>query len=246
MSIDLPTAPPRRTVRATAGWMLNLHLHLAAWFWGIAAVVLTTAIVIISRFDAPEHSVVAFSRQAALWFPFSMFIAVTAAYLPVHVAAGLTRRALSLGTLVAAVVMGAVYAVVFDGLLLTERTVFDALGWRWEVLGDLVPYAADSNAFLVASGLTFGVAYISGLLVFMTYQRVGGWWGTLALPLTAGPVFVVSALFSQDTGPFSTAEWLGGGQPLLVATAATVLIAAAMAFAFDRLTRGAAVPTRTF
>ena len=52
--------------------------------------------------------------------------------------------------------------------------------------------------------LTFVVAYLSGLLVGITYQRAGGWWGTLALPLTVGPILVVSALFAQDAGPFST------------------------------------------
>ena len=98
---------------------------------------------------------------------------------------------------------------------------------------------------LVSTTLLFVVAYVSGLLVGMTYQRVGGWWGTLALPLTAGPVLLVFALFAQDAGPFSTSAWFGGDQPLLVASAATLLIAGAMAFAFDRLTRGASVPNRT-
>ena len=235
----------RRTVRATAGWMLTVHLYIAAWFWAIAVVVLALAFVVIHQVGAADYSIVAFSRQAAIWLPFSMFIGVTAAYLPVHVATGLTRRTLSLGALVAAVVTGAVYGLVFAVLLLIERAVFGALGWQWRVIDDVVWSGAEVPEFLVASCLTFVVAYISGLLVCLTYQRVGGWWATLALPLTAGPIFLVSALFAQDTGPFATAGWLGGGQPVLVATSVSVLVAAAMAFAFDRLTRGAAVPTRT-
>jgi len=245
MSIDLTAAPPRRTVRATAAWMLTVHLYVAAWFWALAIVVVGLAIVVINLLGQVSTSIVAFSQQGALWFPFSMFIGVTAAYLPVHVAAGLTRRTMSLGALIAAVVTGLVYGAVFGALLLIERALFGALGWHWRILDSVS--AADTGAldFVVASALTFVVAYVSGLLVCLTYQRVGGWWGTLALPLTAGPIFAVSALFARDTGPFSTATWFGGAQPLLVATVVTVVLVAAMGLVFDRLTRGAAVPTRT-
>jgi len=243
MSIDVSTAPDRRSVRATAAWMLTTHLYLAVWFWGIAIVVLTLVIVAIDQLGTLQNSVVAFSRQGAIWFPFSMFVAITAAYLPVHVATGLTRRTFARGALVAAVVIGLLYGVVYTTLLYIERTVFDALDREWQILEDLVPYAGDSFAFLVASCLTFVVAYVSGLLVCITYQRFGGWWGTLAIPLTVGPIFLVGALFSQDTGPFATADWLGGGQPVLVTSLVAVLVVAVMAFVFDRLTRGAAVPT---
>ena len=85
MSVDVPAAPTRRTVRATAEWMLTVHLYLAAWFWGIAIVVLILVILVINQVGTVENNVVAFSRQGAIWFPFSMFIAITAAYLPVHV-----------------------------------------------------------------------------------------------------------------------------------------------------------------
>jgi hypothetical protein len=245
MSIATTPVPTRRTVRATAEWMLTVHLFIAACFWGIAIVVLTLVIVIIDQVGAASTSVVAFSRQAAIWLPFSMFIGVTAAYLPVHVASGLTRRVLSLGALVAAVVTGLVNGVVFAVLLVIERAVFGALGWEWNVVDDVVWSGAEVPEFFVASCFTFVVAYVSGLLVCLTYQRLGGWWATLALPLTAGPIFVVSALFSQNTGPFATAGWLGGGQPVVVAVTGSVLIGATMAFVFDRLTRGVPVPSRT-
>ena len=70
-----------------------------------------------------------FARQGAIWFPFSVFIAITAAYLPVHVAAGLTRR-----TPLARVrssppsARASSTGVVFDGLLLVERAVFGGAG----------------------------------------------------------------------------------------------------------------------
>ncbi|WP_315095447.1 hypothetical protein [uncultured Cellulomonas sp.] len=238
------TVPDLRPVRSTATWALQVHLYLAAWFWGIALVVVTLALVVINQVGQVENSVLAFGRQGAIWFPFSMFIAITAAYLPVHVATGLTRRALSLGLLVAAVVTGLVYGLVFYALLQVERAVFGALGWQWRNLEGMSPDFDDPTALLVSATLTFVAAYVSGLLVCIVYQRAGGWWGTLALPLTAAPILLVSALFAQDAGPFSTSEWFGGDRPLLAASAATLLIVAAMAVAFDRLTRGASVPSR--
>ena len=123
--------------------------------------------------------------------------------------------------------------------------MFDALGWRWRFVEGLSPENASAFTLLVSSVMLFLVAYVSGLLVAISYQRGGGWWGTLALPLTAGPILLVSALFAQDAGPFSTSEWFGGERPLLLASAATLVIAAVMAVAFDRLTRGASVPNRT-
>ncbi|MET0789472.1 MAG: hypothetical protein ABWY33_09530 [Cellulomonas sp.] len=247
MTIDTARTrtPGRSSVGATARWLLTMHLYLAMWFWVIVVVVATGALVVIDQVGTVQNSILAFARQGAIWFPFAVFIAITAAYLPVHVAAGLTRRSLALGSIVSAAGTALANGIVFGGLLLLERAVFDALGWRWRILDEVSPSAVDAWTFVVVNVLTFLVAYVSGLLVCLTYQRVGGWWATLALPLTAGPIFVVAALLAQDTGPFDTAGWLGGGQPLLVASALSLLIVAAMAFAFDRLTRGASVPSRT-
>ena len=55
------------------------------------------------RRRAVDASVVQYGTQVAIWFPFSVFIGLTLAYLPVHVASGLTRQALSRGSLLAAV-----------------------------------------------------------------------------------------------------------------------------------------------
>ena len=245
MSVDTARRPSNRSVRSTASWLLWMNLYLAAWFWGIAIVVAVGALAVINQVGDVNNSVLAFARQGAIWFPFSVLIAITAAYLPVLVAAGLTRRSLALGSLVSATGMALVYGAVYTGLLLVERAVFDALGWRWRFLESLSPENADSLTLFVSSTMLLLTAYVSGVLVAICYQRVGGWWGTLALPFTAGPILLVSALFSEDAGPFSTSAWFGGDKPLLLASAATLLITAVMAFAFDRLTRGASVPSRT-
>lgn len=245
MSTDTVRRPTTSSVRATATWLLWMNLYLAAWFWGLAIVVVTAALLLINQVGEVNNSVLAFARQGALWFPFSVLIAMTAAYLPVHVAAGLTRRSLALGSLVAATGTAVVYGTVFSGLLQVERAIFGALGWQWRILEDLTPAQEEPVTMWISTTLLLVVGYISGVLVGITYQRVGGWFGTLALPLTVGPVLLVFALFAVDAGPFATSGWFGGEQPLLVACLATLLIAGAMAFAFDRLTRGASVPHRT-
>ena len=245
MSIDTARLPARSSVRATASWLLGMNVYLAAWFWGMAIVVVTAAIVVITVVGEVNMSIMAFARQGAVWFPFSVLIAITAAYLPVHVAAGLTRRSLALGSLVAALGTALVYSAAYCGLMLVERAVFGALDWQWRIFDDVPLASTDIATMLVSTVLLLVVADVSGLLVGISYQRLGGWWGTLALPLTAGPVVLAFAIFEVDAGPFSTSEWFGGARPLLVASLATLLIAGAMAFAFDRLTRGASVPNRT-
>lgn len=245
MTIDTARRPTRSSTRATATWLLWMNLYLAAWFWGLAVIVAAGALVVINQVGEVNNSVLAFARQGAVWFPFSVLIAITAAYLPVHVASGLTRRSLAAGSLLAAAATAVVYSVVYSGLLVAERAVFGAFGWTWKVLDDLNLPTTDIPTFLVSTTLLLLVAYVSGLLVAITYQRAGGWWGTLALPLTAGPILLVFALLSQDAGPFSTSSWFGGTQPLAVAAPASLLIAALMAFAFDRLVRGASVHART-
>lgn len=245
MTIVTARRPTHSSTRATATWLLWMNLYLAAWFWGLAVIVVAGALVVINQVGEVNNSVLAFARQGALWFPFSVLIATTAAYLPVHVAAGLTRRSLARGALIAATGTALVYATAFSGLLLVERAVFGALGWQWRILEDLTPAQEDPLMMYLSTALLLVVGYVSGPLVAITYQRVGGWYGTLALPLTVGPVLLVFAVFELDAGPFATSGLLGGEQPLLVACAAALLIAAVMAFAFDRLTRGASVPNRT-
>ncbi|MEZ0446997.1 hypothetical protein [Cellulomonas sp. ICMP 17802] len=244
MSIDTvrTRVPGRSSVGATARWLLGMYLYLAAWFWVIVVVAAIGALVVIDQVGTVQNSILAFARQGALWFPFALFIAVTAAYLPVHVAAGLTRRSLALGSILAAVCTALANGIVFGGLLLLERAVFGALGWRWRILDDLVPSPVDAGTFLLSTTLTFLVAYVSGLLVCIAYQRMGGWWATLALPLTAGPIFLVTALLAPEAGPFGR---VGGAQPLLVGAALSLLVSAVLAVAFDRLVRGASVPART-
>ena len=239
----LGTPVRRGPVDLTARWFLTAQARVARWFWTIAVVVSVLAIAIYAlAADQVTTSVVAFGRQAIMWVPFSVFIGLTAVYLPVHVASGLTRRSLSRGSLVGALVTALLYGGGYALLLVAERATYAAFGWQWKIaegvtvnVGSSVAYLV---AFLVANAVTLVVAYVSGLLVAAVYLRGGGWWGTLTLPLTVGPLLVLSSLLGWGTGLF------GGVRGLLLGSLLALVAAAVLALVYDVLVRGARVPTK--
>ena len=138
MSIDTARVPTRSSVRATATWVLWMNLYLAGWFWLMAVIVITAALVVITVVGEVNTSIVAFARQGAVWFPFSVLIAITAAYLPVHVG-GRSDPALPLVRV--ADRRGRhgprVRRRCSPGCSCVERAVFAAFGWQWRILDDI-------------------------------------------------------------------------------------------------------------
>lgn len=229
----------RGPVDLTARWYLYTQVRVARWFWGIGSLGVAVAIAVYATVaDTVDTSVVQYAMQAAIWFPFSVFIGLTLAYLPVHVSSGLTRRTLVRGSLLAALGTTAVYGAGFAALLMLEKAVYSAFGWHWAI-GGVAPGAAATAGYVGATTATFLVANVSGLLLGMVYLRCGGWWGTLMLPVTAGPVVVLTGLLAQQTGP-----WGSGTTGLLRTSLLAVVIAAVMAVVYDRLARGARVPPK--
>ncbi|WP_426593368.1 hypothetical protein ACPPVS_16785 [Cellulomonas sp. McL0617] len=239
MTTTTVPAVRRGPVDLTARWYLAAQLRVARWFWGIGALVAAVAIAFYATVATTvDTSVVQYGMQAAIWFPFSVFIGLTLAYLPVHVASGLTRRTLARGSLLAAAGTTGVYGGAFAVLLLVEKAVYAAFGWHWAV-GGVAPGAVATAGYIGANVATFLVSNVSGLLVGMIYLRLGGWWGTLTLPVTVGPVVALTALLAQDAGP-----WGDGAGGLLLTSVLALVVAAVMAVVYDRLTRGARVPPK--
>ncbi|WP_028049690.1 hypothetical protein [Cellulomonas sp. URHD0024] len=220
----------RGPVDLTARWFLATQLRVALWFWGIAVVVSTIAVAIYATVaDVVERGVVQFGMQALVWLPMSFFIGTALTSVPVQVASGLTRRALARGALVAAIGTGIGYGAAYAVLMSAERAVYGAFGWHWSVGVD----GATPAAFLIACATTFVASNVSGLLVGIVYLRGGGWWGTLTLPLTVGPVVALTAMVA-------TAD----AQLLFLLSGIGILVAMLTAIALDRLVRGAAVPPK--
>ncbi|TQL02824.1 hypothetical protein [Cellulomonas sp. SLBN-39] len=240
-SLPLPArvpSPARHALRMP----LTLTVTLGAWFWVVVLVGATVGTVVAARVaGSVDVAVIAFARQGAIWFPFSLTIALVATYLRVHVAAGMTRRSFVRATLVAALVVGTGHTVVMTVLVLAERALHGALGWDARITDTLLPGPhATVGALLAELGPVLVLANLSGLLVGIVYLRTGGWWGTLALPLTVGPLLLAQALNGTDDG------LLRGLPEASVAPAhvlGTALLGAAVAAAYAVLVRGATVRT---
>lgn len=227
-------SPEYRTVR----YLVRMHARLAAWIVGIMAVVVVLALIIWDRIGVVDQSVVQFARQGVMiWFPFSLGVITATTLLPIHVATGMTRRSFARATLVGAVAMASLYAVALSVLLQLERLAFASLGWEHGISVGSALFTDSAQVGLVAADF-FGVTLVgqlAGLLCGIAYYRAGGWWGTLALPLTTGPVFVFLWLAGVRPGSAAFAldlAWRG-------AFGAAVLIA--IATAYSVLVRRAAI-----
>ncbi|UZN02826.1 hypothetical protein [Cellulomonas sp. S1-8] len=235
-------APPpaqrrRRGPVAHTVHRLGRHALLyLVWFWAVVLPFFVVFSLVLARIHGElDAAVVLYSRQGAIWFPFAYAITVVAAYQRVHVAAGMTRRTFARATLVVAAGTGLAYAAVLTALAALERELHHAVGWGWRVADAvLADEGSPAGLLLTELTLTFVVAQVSGLLVGVVYQRVGGWWGTLALPLTVGPIPLVLALLGgfadvpagRDSWA-AAAPWLLGC--VLVITLAAVAYAAVTA-----------------
>lgn len=227
----------RSPVARSTRTMTRFLVHQAWWYLGIVLVLALGTYAVMLAIDEPTVSVVQFGRQSATWYPFAIAVLLASAHLPAHVAVGMTRASFVRGALLAALVMGAFYTAVFTGAMALEGVVYDAAGWQHRIT-DTSWFTRDPGDLgAVAAGMFAGVvvAHGSGYLVGVVYQRVGGWWGTLLLPLTAGPVLGVMALLSG---------WIDDdrlGVPLRWALVA--LVAAALAVAFAAVARRFALRT---
>lgn len=223
-----------RSAAATARGMLRSQWSVARWALLTLVVVATVAVALLASFGTPSTSVVGFARQGVIWFPFSMAIAVIVGFVNVHVAMGQTRQALGRASVVVAVAMSVMYAVAVVGLIQVERAVYAAAGWQHVIVDDLA-FVSDSSqvGLLLGEYLVAAAAgQLCGLLCGIVYYRWGGLRGTLALPLTVGPVVLVQAGMSADvsflTGDLAVGT--AGGGALRGAVAVAVLAVVAVAF----------------
>src|SRR5690606_25082398 len=107
-----------------------VYAFLWTWMWAIVVPAAAIAMVIADRVATVDTSILQFVRSGpAVWMLFSVAIIVTAAYLPVHVANGMTRRSVIRGALLAAVLGALLFGVAMSLAMLAEGVVYDALGW---------------------------------------------------------------------------------------------------------------------
>lgn len=235
-------APPARQLSApwlrVYRWTLGMMVYLSMWFWAIVVGGAVLVMFTVSRWVTPEMSAMQFAHHGGLWFPFSISVILSATLLPLSVANGITRRAYIQGAVATAVTTGVGFGVLMSISLVIERWIYARLGWFPGASNDSTVQALAGPFGSYAAGLValYVAGTLSGLLVGIAYYRGGGWWGTLALPLTLSPIAVVGLL-----GIYQPTQWtpwdvvlvdLGAIRPLL-AVAALVLAVVA----FHLLTR---------
>lgn len=243
-TVARPAPPPRDLGphwRRSFDMTMGMCLYVAKWFLLIMLVLGVGASLVYLYYATPEVSIVQFGRQAGLWFAFSLMI-MCGVMTPTIIMNGITRAGVAVGSLLTALGLAALFSAGLVGLLLLERPLFEALGWRAGLAdGGSVLATTQWPAQLLGLFLLYCAGNVSGLLVHAAYYRLGGLGGTVALPLSLSPVLLVAVLgtrpdavwgSAQDALPGDLVLDLGVWHPLLA-----VAVIAVAALAHLRLTR---------
>jgi hypothetical protein len=191
------TSPTRREMRTATSLALREMLRVARPLWWIGGVLALLGLV-----AAPVAGIVTSTTDSyllghasrwelagtpVLWILFVTGILVTPALLPLLVAHGLTRRSVALAGTVAGAIVAASAGLYMAAGFLVERAWHGAAGFSHEVTrGHLFDSAFQVHLVFAQYALAGAVFLASGWLVGSAYYRLGGWRGTLLLPVTAG------------------------------------------------------------
>lgn len=252
MTATTPTTTAPATTRRTPQWLsafgylLSAYVYmLTLWFWAIALPVIAIIMFIISQnVDQVTSSGVAFSHHGALWFPFSIAIILSVTYLPTHVANGMTRRSFSQAALVVSLFVGVLNGTIATVALLVEREIYRSLGWfhgRGDG-SDVELFHGGVLTYGFGLALLFVAGQLSGALVGIAYYRLGGWTGTLALPLCLLPLGAVGLFGLGREGQWNPWGWTADLAPWGTVAAIGVLVAAAVSF--HLLVRNVSIDTK--
>ena len=221
-----------RWLRATR-WQLRLLLPHFLTIWSAGALCIVVALAVLAQFVDLTVSAMGSAIHPLVWWPFGIAIVMTSTYLPVHLAHGMTRATCIRAALAACLVISALNTALTMAALLVERAVYDRMGWRADLsAGNVTGTLQDGElAFAAGLALVFTSAMFSGLIVGVVYYRIGGWWGTLALPLTLLPILAASALILTADQWRPLGPTLSDGAPAREVLAVALLMASAAGFA---------------
>lgn len=230
-----------RSMRAAENVVVGAMLRTTAWFWGSIVLVGIVIAVLQSRFGELDGSALQYTLGSTRWFMFTMGLILAIAVLPMHVAAGGTRRAFVDGFIRGALFIGLVTGLVTATVLLVERLVWGALGWDWHFGQGLAP---DGSFVITAASeaLVIATYVLTGGILPAAYQRLGAWGGSFMIVALLAAMFFAD--WSVHTGYIFGWEVLtdtGAGRvPLGLAGGALAVAVAALGA--DRFYRG--IPLR--
>lgn len=196
-SAATPVAPSNtayRPGRAVTMVVATQTLKIGAWLWAIVLAVVLGVPLVVDHFGGETGSIYSGVAQGPRWFLFVMALIVLAEGLGPHVALGLTRRSFVRQSAVGLLLPGAVFGIASAAVTFLERWFYGRLGWTLETFYGRHPIPTEPwGLVLVDHAVLLVVFALSGLAVGAVYYRWRGWIGTLALPVTVGPVFIAAA-----------------------------------------------------
>lgn len=171
------------------------------WFMVIVAVIFLVIGMIVQLAGGgggeASESIWENSAYATRYFPLSMGIIVTAAYLPVAIASGVTRRSFGWAGTATVIALAGVMALLEAGGYLVEYGIYQ--------LVDEVPTFTTPHLF--TEGYQFWIIVpevwivvaanvAAGWLIGSAYYKWGWFWPTICLPLLLLPTLAVEAVMS--------------------------------------------------
>lgn len=244
MTTPAPASSSSAPSRAVFSKTVTQCAWLALWLWPIVIVISLGVPLVVDRFGGHTGSIYAGVSQGPRWFLFAMGIVVVAEGLGPHVALGLPRRSFARQLAAGLLVVAAIYGVLSFAVTLLERWFFERLDWPLLTVYGQHPVPTEPwSLVLVDHAVLLAVFAVSGLAVGAVYYRCGGWIGTLALPLTVGPVLLAATVLPHVDATDTAAVLRLDSLPYLVSLAIAIAVGAWF-WAVARLAlHGAAVRT---
>jgi len=201
LDVGVPTPAPRDVPRSVVfRHLVQVQGRIVGLYWVIVVVafaLIGAAYAFFSR--NVELSVWDWATQSPKYFLLAMGTILTAAYLPVFVAHGVTRRTFALMATVWVLLVTVSAGVIMALGYLVEGFVYDAAGWPQALTS---PHLYDSAGesvliFTEFALLTLG-HMVTGWLIGTGYYRWGWWWGTAFMVPALLPAVVVELALSTS------------------------------------------------
>lgn len=188
---DRQSAVDAFVLRSQLRWLAFASMWVWLGFWLFAWGITRSNDATVGVSESVVGSLSVTPRQ----FLFAYGIVIVAAWFVPHVASGRPRRSLATTSAAAVLVMAASYGVLLAVAFWVERPVFEARGWPLTIRTGHVFARGDEVALVLTESVLVAAALgLAGLAVGAGYRRLGGWGGTFALPLTAGPMLAATAV----------------------------------------------------
>lgn len=239
------TAPRRKVRRLRGLWPSHFTIVFGnawyAWFWGVMILVYLGIAVGIALWGSTDISLWETSTNSTKGTMSAMGIMSIPVFLPVLIAAGITRRSfvVAVSTAIGSLAIGSSILLTLGYVI--ERPIYEAYGIPETLKTNHLFTDASQLHLIFTESLLLQSAYaVSGVLIALCFYRFGPIPGLLLILPCAVPAAATEAIITGGTwlGPAAGTAF-GAGWPLLLRIAVPVALIVAAALTF----RGMAIGT---